>query len=198
MRDSDQRAQFVRGVMRRTGSAAAPEWAPGSLARLSGFLAVWLLALAATLVYRVFAIVLSGKPLPATVTDVLVAAGIAWVLCFVFWRLGRIALASGFSFPRMVMGGALFAPCLAFFVRAIQPGATGKGWLILGAIVLFSIGMLPTILRIVQGLTRRRRGYDEGHAHWRSLPLMVFECILLIGGLFTGAAWFDVLIRSSS
>jgi hypothetical protein len=162
---------------------------------LAGFLAVWLLGLASTLVYRMLHLALSGRSVAGGMTDVLVAIGVAFTLCFIFWHLGRIALGTGFSFARMVWLGSLSAPFFAFLGRVFHPEAESRGWLIIGALMLFAIGMLPSITRIVQGLTRRRRGYDEGHAPYRSIAHMVFEVLLLVGGVFAGTTWFDVIIR---
>jgi len=195
MRENEQRAQFVRGVLRRTGSAAAPEWAPGPLARFAALLAVFLLGLAATLIYRVFHLALSKRTLPASLTDALEAAGIAFAVSFVCWRVGRVALATGIPFARLVWVGSLSAPFLAFLLRALHPEADSRGWLVLGSLALFAMGMLPALVRLVQGVSRKRRGYDEGYAPYRSVVMIVFEVVLLAGGVLAGIAWFDGIVR---
>lgn len=195
MREHEQRAQFVRGVMRRTGSAAAPEWAPGLMARLASFLAVFLLGLALTLMYNVLHLALAGGAQPAGLTDALVAVGIVFAVSIICWRVGRIALATGIPFAQLVWVGSFSAPFLAFLFRAFHPEAGSRGWLLLGALALFAMGILPLLLRLGQRLLRKRRGYDEGHALYRSLAMIVFEGILLAGGVFAGFAWFETIVH---
>jgi len=190
--DTEKRAQFVRGVIRRTKSDIPPDWAPGWIARFAAMLAVYLHALAACWAFFLLRILLLQEmaviePWPLWITL------LTYIMSLLFGYFGRRILELGIPFVRLVwfVSFGLLAYCFGEY--ACSPGVSSPGLMIAVAIVFFLIGFGPALAAAFLAKGQRKRGYDDGTMRQRSRVVLICELLAMALGVYSAVVWFPSL-----
>ena len=192
MLDNEKRAQFVRGVLRRTKSDVPPEWAPGMGVRVFAILAVYLHAVAASWAFFVMRILLRGEG--STIEVAFFCTPLVYVLAILFGHFGRRVLSHGFPFARLVwfVSFGLLAYCFGEY--AFIPEIASPAVFFVLALVFFAVGFSPALVVLCISRAQQKRGYDDSVRYRRSKAVLLWEMVLMAMGVYSGVSWFPLFM----